>query len=193
MIVHELEVYSAIQMWIKYFGQNILDRLMDICDPDTDIAEERYCDFTTTFKKHFNYSPYLLSQAMAGMPFIGLDTRVYGDTNSCSNTTMSLTFNNGFKTVGPNCDGHCICNSPTCILEYKEFIICALTEMFSSEYLDETGHVKQRDIISDLSTITSDYDHLRIDVTRVEVSEVKVYEEMLFFKIQYDIEVYSCN
>lgn len=187
-----------IQTWLALFGTQVLDNYLCICNEEEFAPVDRYCDFKNNFKKHFNLTSFWGSQVGAHFPLLTVEQVENVDLQKCFGT-VKIAFTSMFQTISPPCgDGcPCICNSPQCILEYQERVICALRWMFSSWELDKDGKYYERTIASDLEDLIIDGEKFKypmyIDVVSEEVSKIYTKDEFLYFTYVVELSVGDSN
>lgn len=128
--MNEYTLYRNMKRWLFTYGNELLDLLLPVYDPDTLIPSQRYHNLSEEFDKHFNLLAYYSMQAQPHLPVIlvEFDDITY---NSCFRK-YAITFHVYFQVISPieySDNEIIIANSPESILEYRERITCALRHM----------------------------------------------------------------
>lgn len=126
----EYTLFRNMKRWLILYGIQLLDLLHPVENADEIDPIKRYENLAALFDKHFNLMAYYGMQVEPHLPLILVSfTDLTG--NSCF-PKYRVTFDVYFQTISPqDCKDNevIICNSPECILDYREKINQALCEL----------------------------------------------------------------
>lgn len=128
--MNEFYLFKNLKRWLVTYGTKVLDLLIPVENEMSDVPNIRYNDLVELVDKHFNLLAYYAMQPQPNLPFIAVSFEDQTG-NSCFPKTL-IKFDVYFQVISPSdCkdDRLDVCNSPECILAYREAMNCALAEM----------------------------------------------------------------